>query len=78
MPSFPPLLAASLFYLKRVIPVIGLLLLGNPECYRMLGVYTEAFGDSSHFAGCLRVAGLEAVEVSYFFGCASGVRGFKR
>jgi hypothetical protein len=41
-----------------------------------LGVYTEAFGDSSQFAGWLR--GVEAVEVSYFFGCAMGVRGVRR
>jgi ubiquinone/menaquinone biosynthesis C-methylase UbiE len=78
VPSFPPLRTAYLFYLKRMIPVIGRLLLGNPDCYRMLGVYTEAFGDSSHFASCLRKAGLEASDVSYFFGCATGVRGFKR
>ena len=78
VPSFPPLRAAYLFYLKRVIPVIGRMLLGNPDCYRMLGTYTEAFGNASHFADCLRRAGLEASAVSYFHGCATGVRGFKR
>ena len=78
VPTFAPLRAAYLFYLKAVIPVIGRLLLGNPACYRMLGAYTEAFGDASHFAGCLKQAGLEASTVSYFFGCATGVRGFKR
>jgi hypothetical protein len=44
----------------------------------MLGAYTEAFSDASHFGDCLRRAGLEASTVSYFFGCATGVRGFKR
>lgn len=77
VPSFPPLRAVYMFYLKRVIPIIGQLLLGNPECYRMLGVYTEAFGNASHFAECLETAGLEATAVSYFFGCATGVRGLK-
>lgn len=69
--------AVYLFYLKRVIPLVGRLLLGNPDCYRMLGIYTEAFGDARYFADCLRQAGLEARETSYFFGCATGVRGSK-
>jgi demethylmenaquinone methyltransferase/2-methoxy-6-polyprenyl-1,4-benzoquinol methylase len=43
MPSFRPLRAAFMFYLKRVIPLVGQALLGDPECYRMLGAYTEAF-----------------------------------
>jgi hypothetical protein len=42
-----------------------------------LGVYTQAFKDATHFANCLREAGLQVVLVSYFFGCATGVRGFK-
>jgi demethylmenaquinone methyltransferase/2-methoxy-6-polyprenyl-1,4-benzoquinol methylase len=66
-----------MFYLNKIIPIIGRLFLGNPVCYRMLGAYTEAFGNARHFAECLREAGLKAVLVSYFFGCATGVRGFK-
>lgn len=77
VPSFPPLRGAYLFYLKRVIPLIGRIFLKNPDCYRMLGVYTEAFGDASHFARCLKRAGLEVSATSYFLGCATGVRGFK-
>ncbi len=77
VPSFLPLRAAYMLYLKYVIPVVGRVLLGNPECYRMLGVYTQAFNNATHFADCLREAGLEVVRVSYFFGCATGVRGMK-
>lgn len=77
VPPFRPLRGLFMFYLKWVIPLIGRALLGNPDCYRMLGVYTEAFGNATHFVGCLREAGLEAVPVSYFFGCATGVRGVK-
>jgi ubiquinone/menaquinone biosynthesis C-methylase UbiE len=77
VPPLLPLRAAYMFYLKWVIPLIGRLLLGNPDCYRMLGVYTQAFGNATHFAGCLRKAGLEVDPVSYFFGCATGVRGRK-
>jgi demethylmenaquinone methyltransferase/2-methoxy-6-polyprenyl-1,4-benzoquinol methylase len=78
--SVPPsvfLRVPFMFYLKRLIPLIGRLLLGNPDCYRMLGVYTEAFGNARHFAGCLKRTGLDAVAVSYCFGCATGVRGGK-
>ncbi len=77
VPSFAPLRAVYLFYLNRVIPIIGRLLLGDPDCYRMLGTYTQAFNNAKHFAGCLQEAGLEATPVSYFWGCATGVRGVK-
>lgn len=77
VPPFLPLRSLYMFYLHKVIPLIGRLLLGNTDTYRMLGVYTEAFGNSTHFANCLAQAGLESVPVSYFFGCATGVRGTK-
>lgn len=64
-----------MFYLKRVIPVIGRLMLGNPENYRMLGVYTENFGDCRALRDMLAAVGLEARFESYFFGCATGVSG---
>jgi ubiquinone/menaquinone biosynthesis C-methylase UbiE len=76
--SVPParlLQLPYLFYLNRVIPWIGRLFLGNPANYRLLGVYTQAFGTCRHFAQCLRQQGLDVTEVSYFFGCATGVRG---
>ena len=77
VPPFLPLRAVYMFYLKWVIPLVGRVLLGNPECYRMLGVYTQAFDNATYFAGCLQEAGLEVVPVSYFFGCATGARGIK-
>jgi demethylmenaquinone methyltransferase/2-methoxy-6-polyprenyl-1,4-benzoquinol methylase len=78
--SVPPFLflrGPFMFYLKRVIPLVGRVLLGDPKCYRMLGVYTQAFQNSTHFANCLGEAGLDVESVSYFFGCATGVRGAK-
>jgi len=77
VPPYLALRAAYMFYLKRVIPLVGRVLLGNPDSYRMLGLYTEAFENVNYFAACLKEAGLEAVNVSYFFGCATGVRGIK-
>jgi ubiquinone/menaquinone biosynthesis C-methylase UbiE len=64
-----------LFYLERVIPLLGRLLLGNPDSYRMLGVYTRRFGDCGGLVATLCAAGLEATGVEYFLGCATGVVG---
>jgi ubiquinone/menaquinone biosynthesis methyltransferase len=75
VPRWRPLRLAYLFYLKRVIPTLGRLLLGNPENYRMLGVYTERFGDCRALVEVLRATGLEATYAESFFGCATGVHG---
>lgn len=37
VPSYPLLRALYLFYLKRVIPLMGRALPGDPECYRFFG-----------------------------------------
>lgn len=66
-----------MWYLKRAIPMLGHLLLGNPENYRMLGVYTERFQGCEPVLDALRDAGFEAELVSYFHGCATGVVGKK-
>jgi len=78
VPGAPALRIAYGFYLRRVIPVLGRLLLGDPATYRMLGVYTDRFGDARAMTGAMRVAGLEAEFVSYFFGCATGLVGRKK
>ncbi len=78
--SVPPshrLRGPYMFYLRRAIPVLGALFLGNPENYRLLGVYTEAFGDCSDAYRSFAEAGLVVEPVSYFFGCATGVIGRK-
>lgn len=78
--SVPPgrlLRPLYMFYLKRIIPPLGRLFLGDPVHYRMLGVYTEAFGDCRRFADALERAGLQAERIRLFFGCATGVRGRK-
>lgn len=66
-----------LFYLRHVIPWVGRLFLGNPDNYRMLGVYTTAFGDGRGVAGAFARAGLVVRPASLFFGCAVGVFGHK-
>ena len=75
VPPFPPLRVAYLFYLKRIIPFLGQTMLGNPDTYRMLGVFTERFGTIEAMATALDRAGLETERTSHFFGCATGVSG---
>jgi len=63
-----------LFYIKRLIPLIGRIFLKNIECYKMLGVYTEAFGSCEgavveHF----RKAGFRVQMKTHMFGCASSI-----
>ncbi|MGD9648816.1 MAG: class I SAM-dependent methyltransferase [Pirellulales bacterium] len=65
---------AYMFYLKWIIPLIGKICLGNPDCYRYLGIYTERFGDC---AALLSSAGLETRFEQFFWGCATGVWGRK-
>lgn len=64
-------------YLRWCIPMLGRLFLGNPDCYRMLAVYTEAFGDIGGFAGALHAEGLIVATLNHFFGCATAVVGHR-
>lgn len=66
-----------MFYLKQIIPLIGKLLLGNPDNYRMLGIYTEQFQSCERMRYALLAAGLQVSVKSFFFGCATGVYGYK-
>jgi ubiquinone/menaquinone biosynthesis C-methylase UbiE len=78
--SVPPsrlLRVLYLFYLKVCIPLLGALLLGNPENYRLLGVYTERFVNCQRFAAMLERSGLEVHYHSHFAGCATSVSGSK-
>lgn len=77
VPEFRPLRLLYMFYLKHLIPLLGRLLLGNPDHYRLLGVYAERFGDARHFCTCLQAAGFQVSYQRYFFGCATGVVGQK-
>lgn len=76
--SVPPMALLRLpfmSYLKFCIPVTGRLFLGNPENYRLLGVYTERFGDCSRFKELLALQGLSVEQESLFFGCATALVG---
>lgn len=78
--SVPPavlLRIPYLFYLRAVIPEVGRLFLGNLANYRLLGVYTTRFGTSRAFQQMLNAAGLTTRYRRFFFGCATGVTGYK-
>ena len=66
-----------LFYLKKVIPLIGRLFLGNSEDYSMLGKYCTRFKNSHFFHESLLKQNLRSTYKNYFFGCATGVYGVK-
>jgi demethylmenaquinone methyltransferase/2-methoxy-6-polyprenyl-1,4-benzoquinol methylase len=65
------------WYVRSIIPLIGRLCLGDIECYRMLGAYTEAFGSCHRVAAAFARAGLEVSVRSHFFGCATSLVGAK-
>lgn len=65
------------WYVSMLIPQLGRLLLGDIECYRMLGVYTQAFGSCERIAPVFAVAGLSVEVRCHLFGCATAVVGNK-
>lgn len=66
-----------MFYLKKIVPVFGKLFLGNPETYKMLGIYTEAFKNSNVVYDIFNQLHFEVENVDYFYGCATGIKGQK-
>lgn len=78
--SVPPSLwlrIPYMFYLKYIIPWMGRIFLGNPDNYRMLGLYTERFGSVEATVEQMRHVGLKAEKKSFFFGCATAAVGGK-
>lgn len=65
------------WYISVGIPFIGKVWLGDIDCYRMLGEYTQAFGSCESVVGVFREAGLEAEVKRHFFGCATSLMGRK-
>lgn len=61
------------FYIGSVIPLIGQICLKNIDCYKMLGVYSEAFGSCARITNYFRDAGFKVYLKHHFFGCASSL-----
>ncbi len=66
-----------LIYLKYFIPVLGFLFLGNPQTYKMLGVYTSKYKNSMKAKEIFELNGFEVQYINYFYGCATGIKGIK-
>jgi len=66
-----------MLYLKTIIPFLGKLFLGSPETYKMLGVYTEEYGNSKNVHQIFNGLEFDVEYVEYFYGCASGIKGRK-
>ena len=77
VPKNKVLQSLYMFYLKNVIPMLGKLFLGDPETYKMLGIYTEAFGNAKQVEQIFGQYDFQVEYMEYFFGCASGVKGIK-
>jgi len=66
------------FYLGRIIPVLGKLLLGNPTEYKMLWRYTDKFDNAKRAEEIFNNHGLTTKSNSYFYGCSTGFSGQKQ
>ena len=66
------------WYLRSIIPLLGKLCLGDIECYRMLGVYTDEFVSSERVAAIFVEAGLDVRIHRHFYGCATSLVGTKK
>jgi len=63
------------FYLRRVVPVVGVLLVSDPVEYRMLWRYLRAYGDGARSERAFEHPLLRATRRSHFFGCATSFSG---
>ncbi|HZF28034.1 MAG TPA: class I SAM-dependent methyltransferase [Gammaproteobacteria bacterium] len=66
-----------MFYLRGCMPVIERLFLGYSYGFAMIGVYVASFGDCGRLQRHLEERGLRCEATKHFYGCASGLVGFK-
>lgn len=72
LPAWRPFRAFYLFYLRRVLPLLGGVLSGDAAAYRYLNVTVETFPHGEAFCALMRAAGLVAVQAhSLTLGIAS-------
>ena len=65
------------FYLGKVIPILGKLLLGDPIEYKMLWKYTNNYKNSKNAEKIFNEIGFITEYQSYFYNCATGFNGKK-
>lgn len=65
------------FYTGKIVPLIGKILLGNPENYKMLWKYTLKFRSCDETIEIFKSKGFKIQKESYFFNCSTGFYGVK-
>jgi len=63
-------------YVKFYVPLLGWVLLGNPDNYRMLWRYTKKFNNCQETLMAFRKEGFEVCYKSRFFGSATQIIGY--
>lgn len=76
-PTHPLLKLLYGFYLGSVIPILGKIMLGDPTEYKMLWKYVENFQNAENVNEIFNKVGLKSTNCSYFYGCATGIMGYK-
>jgi ubiquinone/menaquinone biosynthesis methyltransferase len=75
-PRNPVLRALYDFYLSRMVPIVGVVLVSDPVEYRMLHRYLRAYGDGSRTTEALAAhPALRVERRPLFFGCATSWSG---
>jgi demethylmenaquinone methyltransferase/2-methoxy-6-polyprenyl-1,4-benzoquinol methylase len=77
LPRSPLLRQPYAFYLCHVVPVIGRLLLGNPDNYRLLGRYLRQFAGAEQLAARIADRGFTVHSYPLFGGCAVALVGMR-
>jgi len=77
MPKNRLLLTLYGFYVSKIITYIGKVMFKNDKEYQLLWEYTKLFQNARKVVEIFTQIGLKAEYRSYFFGCASGVVGYK-
>jgi demethylmenaquinone methyltransferase/2-methoxy-6-polyprenyl-1,4-benzoquinol methylase len=75
VPPSPLLRLPFRLYVEHYVPLIGRLVLGNPDHYRLLWQFTSRFENCERVVPAFRQAGLEVSVRSRFFGCATELIG---
>lgn len=66
------------FHLRYVLPFAGKILSGQSAGYNMLWCYVRQFVSAQPSEACFKNVGLVTTFHKYFYGCATGVSGYKK
>ncbi|WP_196890518.1 class I SAM-dependent methyltransferase [Aureivirga marina] len=65
------------FYINTIVPFIGKYCLKNNTSYKMLGIYVNEFQNAKKVYNIFKNKNFEVEYISFFFGCVTGVKGYK-